>query len=138
MDGENGRSGTRSSGGGSGGSVWIEAFAIFGNGVISSNGGNGGSSSAGGGGGGRVVVSVNYATLIDATAYAGNFFNAENGTVNVFLPETVVTVDSISPTSGLDTGGTFILVNGLYFEAFIFKLPCDNFFFGIEYYRIGM
>jgi hypothetical protein len=51
----NGKDGDFDSGGGSGGSIWIDAETFAGNGTITANGGAG-NNAAGGGGGGRIAV----------------------------------------------------------------------------------
>jgi hypothetical protein len=51
----NGKAGDFDSGGGSGGSIWIDAETFAGNGMITANGGAG-NNAAGGGGGGRIAV----------------------------------------------------------------------------------
>lgn len=55
-----------SGGGGSGGSVWIDAKTLAGNGRITADGGNGGfSNRAGGGGGGRIAIEYDDASGFD-------------------------------------------------------------------------
>jgi len=60
-------------GGGSGGSVWIEAGSLMGSGTISANGGFGASGAGGGGSGGRVAIySCNQSIpLVNITAHGG-------------------------------------------------------------------
>ena len=73
----NGGSGSRrhQSGGGSGGSVWVDCKTLQGNGVISATGGDGGSTcehgNGGGGGGGRVRLKYTYLNYSGATNVLG-------------------------------------------------------------------
>jgi hypothetical protein len=72
IDGKNGDIGT-SSGGGSGGSVLIEAGIIKGTGSIQANGGDGGSVGGGGGSGGRIaILSGMYSYTGFVSTYGGN------------------------------------------------------------------
>ena len=63
-------------GGGSGGTIWIECEEIIGHGKMSANGGNGGGSTAlggGGGGGGRISIKADNVNKLNITldAYGG-------------------------------------------------------------------
>ncbi|HEY71208.1 MAG TPA: hypothetical protein G4O08_11560, partial [Anaerolineae bacterium] len=68
VDGSAGLPGNRGCGGGSGGSIWIEAGSLLGNGMIAANGGPGSGDyrRAGGGAGGRISVDA------DTTGYTGS------------------------------------------------------------------
>lgn len=80
VDGQITANGTRgvnqSSGGGSGGSIWLTVYGLAGSGLISANGGAGDLPNGGGGGGGRVAVVYSSIRLTNrfngtVTAYGG-------------------------------------------------------------------
>ena len=66
-------------GGGSGGSIFIQAPSISGYGALSSQGGNAFTNSAGGGGGGRVAIHVESAYNFKGTVYVGGGDGHERG-----------------------------------------------------------
>lgn len=69
-----GVSGTRGSGGGAGGSIWIEAGNFIGSGAVIANGGVGGAS-GGGGAGGRIAIYYNVSSFSgQIRALAGSGF----------------------------------------------------------------
>ncbi|MEA5557691.1 immunoglobulin domain-containing protein [Nodularia spumigena] len=63
-------------GGGAGGSIWIDAQSLSGTGLVTADGGQGGTTGAGAGGGGRVAVFADSSTFDDTRlrAYGGNSF----------------------------------------------------------------
>lgn len=93
------------SGGGSGGSLWVNARTVRGNGFITADGGEGELFGGGGGGGGRVAVyyltnpgHTNNFTG-DMTAYAGEgFYWGEDG--SVFYSSGVGALQAVSHTPG--------------------------------------
>ncbi|HEY5915056.1 MAG TPA: hypothetical protein VJA21_31060, partial [Verrucomicrobiae bacterium] len=103
----NGISATNSnSGGGSGGSVWIDVATFLGTGAISADGG-GGNGFGGGGGGGRVAI--NPATNLfggTITAYGGAANTQVGGAGTVFfLRPDILTPASAPAELVLDNGG---------------------------------
>jgi hypothetical protein len=73
------------SGGGSGGSIWVTAGAINGNGLISANGGAGEPIFGGGGGGGRIALYSPANTFTGLTTVLGGegAERGENGTIYI-------------------------------------------------------
>ncbi len=84
-DGANGDGGTCYAGGGAGGSLWISANTLVGNGTISANGGG---SSGYGGGGGRLALDTTYDTFsgIVTARGGGNIMTGGAGTIFRKLP----------------------------------------------------
>ena len=82
---------TAGSGGGSGGSIWIDTGGLIGAGTIAANGGNGVSGlsySSGGGGGGRIAVFYSNKTSWSGTIQSngGAIGNAAGGNNSVYMP----------------------------------------------------
>ncbi|MDA3814975.1 MAG: hypothetical protein PF549_01250, partial [Patescibacteria group bacterium] len=70
------------SGGGSGGSVWIEAGTIIGSGTILVNGGNGGGGNGGGGAGGRIAIYGPGSDTLTITSTGGTGYESgEDGSI---------------------------------------------------------
>ncbi|MCX7670540.1 MAG: hypothetical protein N2439_10775, partial [Anaerolineae bacterium] len=79
-----GSAGDTRSGGGAGGSVWINAGTLGGTGTISANGGNGNSIYGGGGAGGRIAIRSGNGVLLGLiTAWGGS--GAQRGAVGTFF-----------------------------------------------------
>jgi hypothetical protein len=73
----------QNTGGGAGGSIWLDAGAINGNGAISANGGPGEPGAGGGGGGGRIAlyfITNNFTGVTSASGAAGDS-PGQNGTI---------------------------------------------------------
>jgi PKD repeat protein len=77
MNGENGI--TARSGGGAGGSVWVEAFKIDGTGFISADGGNASYIYAGGGGGGYITLNYDKECTFSGTMSVQAYKGASEG-----------------------------------------------------------
>lgn len=99
--GANGEDGKNTStGGGSGGSIWILSKSFKGNGEVRASGGNGLSSSSGGGGGGRISIDFDNRTFsgkIDAFGGASSKEAGGAGTIylhNKFLDFKQLIVDN--------------------------------------------
>lgn len=118
-DGANGNGGSlTSSGGGSGGSVYVSASTLAGAGVIGADGGDGGNGTqrdSGGGGGGRVAVyydtlsGFNLDNIVAAKGLKGGPDSAPTDGVNgtTFIVDN--TTDEVNVNSGLDfiSGGDY-------------------------------
>jgi hypothetical protein len=78
-------------GGGSGGSLWVEAASFNGNGAVSADGGPGELFEGGGGGGGRVAIYCRTNTFAGQVTAAGapGYFDGQDGTV--YLSSTFAT-----------------------------------------------
>ena len=84
------------SGGGSGGSIWIQAGTLTGTGSITTNGGNGGNGvhAGGGGGGGRIALYYSSETFIGSiTSYGGLGYNGETGGAGTIYQNDSATAD---------------------------------------------
>lgn len=101
------------SGGGSGGSIWINAQSFTGNGGITANGGMGESGEGGGGGGGRIAI---YA---GTTQFSGNILASggdganpgQDGTI-YFLTNHLIS-GNITDTNGVGMAGVILQPSGL-------------------------
>ncbi len=120
VDGTNGEEGINDQpGGGSGGSIWLEASTMTGNGTISARGGSpggGGNSRGGGGGGGRVAFDISgtdydFFGTVDVSAI-GTQWNPEYGYAGT-LSVNLTDLDSICDTGNWLTGCT--MSNSRYF-----------------------
>lgn len=105
-DGNNGgKMGSYTGGGGSGGSIYIIANKILGNGLITANGGSGGDGNGGGGAGGRIAIYYAfYPAFPEANIIAAGgsgYEDGENGTI-VIQPfdTTPPTITITSPVNG--------------------------------------
>ncbi len=81
-------------GGGSGGSIWIEAGTLSGTGAISANGGDTIGSGSGGGGGGRIAIYC-YSNFFNGTISVDGgtgYENGEEGTI--FIDKLFYSIDS--------------------------------------------
>ena len=94
-----------SSGGGSGGSVWIDAGALLGGGRVAADGGAA-SGNGGGGGGGRIALFANYNDFYGTTSVAGGagYATGGSGTVVNSSPVPTLQVVSFSPTGIVSNG----------------------------------
>ncbi len=79
-----GNDGAGFGGGGSGGSIWIAASALAGDGVISANGGNAASLYAGGGGGGRIIIACDTDSFTGAKAAYGGIGYGTGGPGTIY------------------------------------------------------
>jgi len=105
VDGQITADGTRgvnlSSGGGSGGSIWLSVYGLAGSGLISANGGAGDLPNGGGGGGGRIAVVYSSVRLT----------NRFNGTLTAYGGQGAV-AGGAGTVFGSVSGYTLLLDNG--------------------------
>jgi len=90
-----GNDGELNSGGGSGGSLWIQTATLAGNGLITATGGNG-NGTAGGGGGGRIAIYINtnsFSGLVAACGGAGGEFG---GAGTIYLRDNLRQISSMT------------------------------------------
>ncbi|RLE63324.1 MAG: hypothetical protein DRJ47_09565 [Thermoprotei archaeon] len=104
-------------GGGSGGSIWIQADTLTGSGTITANGGIGagysGTYYGGGGGGGRVAIyytTSNYSGSI--TAYGGAGYGNEGGAGTIYLKDNTAGTDELIIDNNNQSGNTTPLKSG--------------------------
>ena len=128
-DGENGKQGTYpasyrwAGGGGSGGSIWIDAGAITGSGEITANGGDGGFTDlAGGGGGGRIALYYNEYDFSGNCLAIGGIGRTVGGTGTIFMKSPTQQYGSLIFDNNGNLGETSELSPGTYiFDELIIK-----------------
>ncbi|HEX4351148.1 MAG TPA: carboxypeptidase-like regulatory domain-containing protein, partial [Verrucomicrobiae bacterium] len=90
-------------GGGAGGSVWVEAGTLAGSGAITANGGAGEPSSGGGGGGGRIALyyaTNSFSGSLNAAGAAGASAGQNGSIVSVTLvPPQIISQSPSGPTT---------------------------------------
>jgi hypothetical protein len=101
------------SGGGSGGSIWINAQSFSGNGTVTANGGAGESTEGGGGGGGRIAIYAGTNLFSgDLLASGGEgAFPGQDGTI--YILTNLLVSGNIIGTNGAGIVGMSVQPNGL-------------------------
>ena len=113
------------SGGGSGGSIWINAKSIFGSGAVTANGGMGESMEGGGGGGGRIAIYI-FTNSFAGTVIANGGAGASSGAFgSVYIATNLVVSGIVTDMNGAPVVGMTVQsdstlfgitdVNGFYF-----------------------
>ncbi len=103
------------SGGGSGGSIWINAKSFFGTGLVTANGGMGESLEGGGGGGGRIAIYIT-TNLFAGTALATGGAGASSGAFgSVYIATNLVVSGIVTDTNGVPVVGMTVQSSSLLF-----------------------
>src|SRR5205814_9261363 len=96
---------TDGAGGGSGGSIWVTAQALAGNGFLIANGGMGELSEGGGGGGGRIAINA-YTNPFSGNIFAAGGDGASPGQDGTIVISTNFLISgSVNNTSGFAVEG---------------------------------
>lgn len=90
----NGNDGDFNSGGGAGGSVWIQTSTLTGNGLITATGGSG-NGSAGGGGGGRIAVYYSTNMFTGSLSTCGGAGGVFGGAGTIYLRDNGLAISSL-------------------------------------------
>lgn len=100
-------------GGGSGGSIWLNAQSLAGSGSFTANGGSGASGRGGGGGGGRIAVYANTNSFFGSAVSSGGTgaFAGQPGTVIIAARPLIS--GSVTDTNGIGISGITIQPTGL-------------------------
>jgi len=103
-------------GGGSGGSIWLDVGVLSGTGYIATNGGNGSSGYSGGGGGGRTAIYYSDASNFDLAgrveSKGGNGYSSPYGSGSAGAAGTIYTKDKAVTLGAIKVDNTGRALNG--------------------------
>jgi hypothetical protein len=119
------------SGGGSGGSIWLTAGSLAGNGLFAANGGGGGFWQGGGGGGGRIALYARSNTFSVRFAAAGGpgYYAGQDGSIYLSSSLSAPEVVGQSPTG--------VVSNGVALVTLFFSEPVNPFSVSNVYFTLN-